>query len=83
MAGAVILLLYPRAPVEGIGRYFHRLVRAAPVLSETQIETGALSAPPYSYLRSIRVSDFYDPFALVPIPGQEFCPVGAVLGDLD
>lgn len=83
MAGAVIFLLSSRAPLEGIGRYFRRPVRIAPVLSETEFETGALSAPIYPDLRSICDGDFYDQFALVSIPGPEFCFVGAVLGDVD
>src|SRR5438309_1953299 len=83
VAGAVIFLLSSFAPVERIVRYFCRIVRVAAGLPETEAETGALFAPACADLRSVRVIDFYDPFAVAPIPQPEFCFVGAVLGDLD
>src|SRR5215475_4772569 len=83
VAGAVIFLLSSLAPVERIVRYFCRIVRIAAGFPENEAETGALFAAPCADLRSIRVIDFYVPFAVAPIPQPEFCFVGAVLGDLD
>src|SRR5262249_42309463 len=78
-----IFLLSSLSPVERIVRYFRRIVRIAAVFPETEAETGALFAPACADLRSIRVIDFYEPFAVAPIPQPEFCFVGAVLGYLD
>src|SRR5215475_4207882 len=83
VAGAVIFLLSSLATVERIVCYFCRIVRVAAGYPETEAETGALFASPCADLRSIRDIDFYEPFAVAPIPQSKFCFICAVLGYMD